>query len=147
MKEKNALIGFLDNNFLVRIVKSEDAARLLFQKVAVDRSRTHHNDLLFQSLAPVAFGSVLGFCRFDLVVERDQAQIAALSGDQVIAEIKGQADPDHDDQVLAEQVFLFDESLHPTNESQRIPRVKQNPNGNQRVMWVQFRNETAKRFF
>ena len=125
-------------------MKAENLAGLLFQKVAVDRTGTHHHDLAFQGGTFCGGGLELLFRGRNLVVERDKAQIAALSGDQVITEIEGQADTDHNDQVLAEQVFLFDESLHPSNESHLSLRVKQKRDMNQSVMWKQTRNGAHK---
>lgn len=94
-----------------------------------------------------AFFLVLFLGRGNLVVQGNKTQITALARDQVVTEIKRQADPDHDDQVLPEQVFLFDESLHTPNESQTIPWVKQKRDMNQHVVWVQLENRFAKRFF
>ena len=128
-------------------MKSENAPRLLFQQIAVYRPRTHHYDLVFErgtlggSRLELLFG-----CR-NLVIERNKTQVTALSRDQVIAKIEGQGDTDHDDQVLAEQVFLFDESLHPSNESHLSLHVKQKHDMNQRVVWVQLGNRIANRFF
>ena len=93
-------------------METEHLAGLFFQKVAIHRPRTHHDDLLLQLLAFPGRDRIALFRRVDLAVERDEAQITALPGDQVIAEIKGQTDPDHGDQVLTEHVTLFDESLH-----------------------------------
>lgn len=144
LKQKNSLVGVLDNNFLVRVMESENAARLLFQKVAIDRTRAHHNDLAFQRRAVGRRGFELLFGGRNLVVERDKTQIAALARDQVVTEVEGQRDPDNDNQVLAEQVFLFDESLHPPNESHLSLRVKQKHDMNQSVMWKQFQNTAPK---
>ena len=146
-KEKNRLVHVLDNNFLVLVMKTENAARLLFKQITVHGARSHHHNLLLEGLALGELFLVLLFGRGDLVIERDETQITTLSGDQVIAEIKRQADPDKHDQVLAEQVILLDESLHPSNESRLSLWVKQKRDMNQRVVWKQTANKRAKRFF
>ncbi len=69
------------------------------------------------------------------MIERDKTQITTLSSNKVITEIEGQTDPDHGNQVLTNDIALFNESLHPPNESRLIPRVKQNRERNQTVMW------------
>ena len=125
-------------------MKSENAARLLFEEVAIDRTRTHHDDFMLERFTLGGCGLELLFRGRNLVVERDEAQVAALACDQVVAEVEGQRDPDNDNQVLAEQVFLFDESLHPSNESHPSQRVKQNRDMNQSVMWKQFQNTAPK---
>ena len=93
-------------------MEAEHFAGLLFQQIAVHRTWAHHDDFLLESLTFLGRQHILLFRCVDLAVERNKTQITALSRDQVVAEIEGQKDPDHGDQVLAEHIALFDESLH-----------------------------------
>ncbi len=128
-------------------MEAEHLARLLLEQVTVDRIRAHHDDLLLQRRALGGGQRILLFRRLDLAVERDEAQVTPFPRDQVITEVEGQTDPDHGDQVLAENVTLFDESLHLSNESQTILQVKQYREKNQRLVWVHSGNKPPKRFF
>ena len=111
-KQSFGSIGRLDQNFLVLVMKTEDRTRLLLKQITVHRTWTHHDDLVLKGFPLRQPGFILLFGLGNLVVERDQTKITALPCNQVITEIKAQADPDDDDQVLAENISLFDESLH-----------------------------------
>lgn len=133
MKEKNRLVGVLDQYFLIFIMKAKHFARLLFQQVAVDAAGAHHHDFLLQR-TPLSRGQpVLLHRRFRLMVQRDKAQIGTLPRNQVIAKIKRQTYPKHGNQIPPDDIFLVDESLHISNESQTSRRVKQKPEMNQYV--------------
>ena len=124
-KEKNVLVGVLNQNFLIFIMETENFSRLLFQQIAVNRPRTHHNNLLFQSGPLMRRHLILRFRRGNLMIQWNKAEVRTLSGDQVITKVKRQADPDHRDQILPNNISLLYESFHTPNESQTIPRVKQ----------------------
>ena len=117
-------------------MKTKDFAGLFFQQIAIHRTGAHHDDLLLQRFTLLRRQFILLFGGVDLAVERDKTQIGTLSGNQMVAEIEGQADPDHGDQVLAKNISLFDESLHIPNESHPSHGVKQYHERNQRLMWV-----------
>lgn len=124
-------------------MESQHFAGLLFQKIAVDGTGTHHHHFLLQPIALIRYFFKLVLAGFNLVVERYKAQITTLARDQMITKIKRQTDSDHGDQVLAKNISLFDESLHTSNESHLSLRVKQNREMNQRVMWVHLQNDHA----
>ena len=91
---------------------AERFSRLLFEQIPIHGARAHHDDFFLQR---GAFGGgllILPFGGGNLRVEGDKAEITPLPRHQVIGEIKGQADPDHGDQVLAKDIALLDESLH-----------------------------------
>lgn len=125
-------------------METEHLAGLFLQQVAVDGAWAHHHDLLLQRLALGLGLPILGFRGGNLVIERDESQIRTLPRNQVIAEIEGQADPDDGDQVLAGYIFLVDQSLHMSTESQRSLQVKQNRPCPAILMWKQKWNKTPK---
>lgn len=127
-------------------MEAEDRSRLLFEQIAVHGTGAHHNHLLLHAGALRGGGFQLLFRLGNLVIERNKPQIAALPRDQMVTEIEGQTDADHDDQVLANNVFLLDESLHTPNESHPSHGVKQKPEMNQHVVWVHLRNIPPNRF-
>jgi len=119
---------------------------LLLQKVAVDRAGTHHDNPLLERAALCRRNLILLFGIRNLIVERDKPKITPLPRNQMIPKIQRQTHPDHGDQVLAENISLFDESLHPSTESHPIPRVNEKRDFYQRLMWVHTGNKPDKRF-
>lgn len=78
-----------DDQFFVIIMKPQDLARLLFQKIGIHMARAHHHHPGFKGLARAGRIRQLNFGGFDLGIQGHKPQITALSRDQMVTKIDG----------------------------------------------------------